>query len=189
MSRGARNLPSEGYLHVYSRGNNRRKLFLYPCDFKVFLRILSKLKRAEAVKVFHYCLMPNHVHLLLGVSKDVDTSRFMKRLNLKYSLYYRKKRAYVGHLWQGRFKSRVIEEESSFMRCGKYIELNPVRANIVKQPQDYPYSSYCHFALGREDPIVDDSPLYLDLGGTVATRQLRYREIIIGEEADEEFHI
>jgi len=189
MPRTARFFPVEGYIHVYSRGNNRRKLFLYPRDFKMFLQILDKLKKSEMVKIFHYCLMPNHVHILLGLVKGSNLSTFMKRLNLKYSLYYRKKRTYVGHLWQGRFKCRIIEEELSFIRCGKYIELNPVKANIVRQPQDYPYSSYCHYALGIKDPIVDDSPLYMNLGSTDVERQLHYREIVIGENADKEFRI
>ncbi len=89
MPRDARLIPAEGFLHVMCRGNNRRKLFLRPRDFKTYYLFLKKLKEEEALKIFHYCLMPNHVHLLVGVNTESNLSRFMQRVNLKYFYYYR----------------------------------------------------------------------------------------------------
>lgn len=176
MPRLARIIPPEGFLHVISRGNNRRKIFLNPRDFKAYYLFLKKLKKEEAIKIFHYCIMPSHVHLLVGVGESSNISKFMKRVNLKYFFYYSKKHNYIGHLWQDRFRSKLVEQDAYFIQCGKYIELNPVRANIVKSPEDYPFSSYLHYARGIKDALVDDDPLYLDLGDTAFIRQLAYRD-------------
>jgi len=183
MSRQARIriVPPEGFLHVISRGNNRRKLFLQQKDFRIFYRLLIKLKGDEKIKIYHYCLMSNHVHLLLGTDEGSNLSLFMKRLNLTYSNYYRKKHDYVGHLWQGRFKSKVIDNDEYFLQCGKYIELNPVRAKIVALPQDYYYSSYHYYACGAPDELLTSDPFYLGLGSTAAIRQEKYKNLIIKE--------
>lgn len=181
MPRQARIIPPEGYLHIICRGNNRRKLFLYPRDFKTYYLFLCRLKNEESIKIFHYCFMPNHIHLLAGVFRNSDLSRFMKRLNLKYFYYYSRKHAYIGHLWQDRFKSKIIEKDEYFIQCGKYIELNPVRARLVESPEDYPFSSYCYYALGFKDRVVDDDPLYMDLARTAPERQSIYRDLIISE--------
>lgn len=163
------------------RGNNRRKLFLHPCDFKAYQRLLLSLKKQESIRLFHYCLMSNHIHLLLGIEEKSDLSRFMKRLNLQYFYHYRKKQRYVGHLWQDRFKSKLIDKDAYLIQCGKYIELNPARAHIVKAPQDYPYSSYSHYSLGKRDPLLDDDPLYIDMGNSPLARQLAYKNMFIDE--------
>ncbi len=184
MPRPPRLIPPEGFLHVISRGNNRRKLFLYPKDFKIYYLLLKKLKQEESIKIFHYCLMSNHVHLLLGVSEDSNLSNFMKRLNLKYFYRYKKRHGYAGHLWQDRFKSKLIEKDEYLIQCGKYIELNPVRAGIVKAPEDYPYSSYRYYGLGLEDGLIDNDPLYMDMGQTAIKRQSNYKNMIIGEIID-----
>lgn len=181
MPRQARIIPPQGFLHVMCRGNNRRKLFLHSRDFKLYYLLLKKLKDEESIEIFHYCIMPNHVHLLAGVRENSNLSKFMKRLNLKYFYCYRKKHNYTGHLWQGRFKSKLVEKDEYFIQCGKYIELNPVRANIVKLPGDYPFSSYHYYGLGVKDALITDDPLYVDLGDTIAARQLAYRNIIIND--------
>lgn len=181
MPRHARIVPCEGYLHIICRGNNRRKLFLRPRDFEIYYLILKKLKNEEKIKILHYCFMSNHVHLLVGITEESGLSRFMKRLNIKYSNYYRKKRTYVGHLWQDRFQSKVIETDEYFIQCGKYIELNPVRAGLVKFPEEYRFSSFSHYGLGLEDKLIDDDPLYIDLGRTAVERQIVYRNIFLNE--------
>lgn len=182
MPRQPRIIPPEGgLLHVISRGNNRRKLFLRDIDFKFYYTLLKKLKYEESIKIYHYCLMPNHVHLLVGVGEESDLSMFMKRLNLKYFYYYRKKHKYIGHLWQDRFKSKLIQEEQYLIQCGKYIELNPVKANLVKFPEDYLYSSYRYYGFGIKDKIIDEDPLYINFGSNITTRQLSYRRMVVDE--------
>lgn len=181
MPRQARIIPLEGFLHVISRGNNRRKLFLAKNDFKIFYMLLNKLKREESINIYHYCLMSNHVHLLLGVEENSNISRFMKRLGLKYFYHYKKKHDYSGHLWQDRFKSKIIERDEYFIQCGKYIELNPVRAGIVQNAEDYSYSSYHYYGLGQDDKLIDDDPLYAGFGKDDLSRQLKYKKMIIDE--------
>jgi putative transposase len=189
MPRQARIIPPEGFLHVISRGNNHRKLFLAKNDFKIFYMLLNKLKEEESIRIYHYCLMSNHVHLLAGVGENSNISRFMKRLGLKYFYHYKKKHNYTGHLWQDRFKSKIIERDEYLIQCGKYIELNPVRAGIVKIAEDYPYSSYLYYGLGIQDKLIDDDPLYADFGRDNINRQLKYRKMIIDEVSYKRFII
>jgi putative transposase len=181
MSRSARVIPVQGYLHVISRGNNHQRLFRCRKDYKIYCLQLRKLKIEESVKIHHYCLMPNHVHLLVGVDQTSNLARFMKRVGLKYFYYYLKKRDYSGHLLQGRFKSKIIDNERYFLQCGKYIELNPVRARIVDAPADYYFSSYRYYALGQKDGIVDADLLYLDLHEDAQRRRKAYCNMLIDE--------
>ena len=189
MPRQARIIPPEGFLHVISRGNNHRKLFLAKKDFKIYYMLLKKLKEEELIRIYHYCLMSNHVHLLAGVEESSNISRFMKRLGLKYFYHYKKKHNYTGHLWQDRFKSKIIERDEYLIQCGKYIELNPVRAGIVKIAEDYPYSSYLYYGLGIKDKLIDEDPLYADFGSDNINRQLKYRKMIIDEVSYKRFII
>lgn len=181
MPRQARVISPEGFFHVISRGNNRRQLFYTKKDFGAYRQMLQDLKAEESIKIFHYCLMINHVHILLKLESNSDLSRFIKRLNLRYSHHYRKRRSYVGYLWQGRFKSKIIEKDEYFLQCGKYIELNPVRAGIAKLPQEYAYSSYLHYAYGVTDKLIDNDPFYLDLSEDNIERQNIYRNILLHE--------
>jgi putative transposase len=142
---------------------------------------MLKLKREEKVKILHYVLMPTHVHLLVGLGEKSNLSRFMMRLNLRYSNYFRKKHNYSGHLWQGRFKSKLIDNDSYFIQCGKYIELNPVRANIVDKAELFPFSSYLYYSAGLKDKLVDEDPIYSSLAEDVIKRQQTYKKIIINE--------
>ena len=163
MPRTARLIPERGALHVMCRGNNKRKVFRQDKDYLFYYFSLINLKLEEGVKVYHYCLMPNHVHLVVGVNDNSNLSRFMQRVNGKYAFYYKKKRSYTGHLWQDRFKSKIIAKECYLAQCGKYVELNPVRAKIVGLPEEYSYSSYKHYALGIKDKLIDENPLFLML--------------------------
>lgn len=181
MSRTARFIPRYGYLHIMSRGNNRQRIFSYARDYRFYCSCLRKLKAEESVKIHHYCLMPNHLHLLLGVGPASNVGRFMQRLGLKYFYYYRARRDYIGHLLQGRFKSKIIVDEKYFLQCGKYIELNPVRAQLVSFPEEYAYSSYRHYALGGEDEIVDDDFFYLSLHNDATRRKELYSNMLFDE--------
>ena len=181
MPRDARIIPPRGYLHVISRGNNKRNLFFRPGDYRIYCALVCRLKKEELIRVVHYCLMPNHVHFLVGIDEQSDLSNFMKRLNLKYFYHYRKKRTYVGHLWQDRFKSKLIDNDAYFIQCGKYIELNPVRGGMVKAPEDYEFSSYGHYAFGHPSRIIDEDLFYHELGQTPQQRQCAYRKMLINE--------
>ncbi|MCK4912113.1 MAG: transposase [Candidatus Omnitrophica bacterium] len=182
MPRQAREIPLTGYLHIISRGNNKRKIFRYERDKKQYYLNLKKLNQQDKVNICHYCLMSNHIHLLVEIRQGSNLSRFMKRINLKYVYYYQRKYTYCGHLWQGRFQSKIINDELYLIQCGKYIELNPVRAGSVASPEDYPFSSYRYYGFGRKDSLITPNPLYRDLSARQDKRQRLYRNLVLEEE-------
>lgn len=134
MPRQARFLPPDNVYHIMCRGNNSHDIFIQKEDYLKYLELLEKYKEDHPFDLYHYALMPNHIHFLLKTSKETNFSEFMKRLNLAYFHYYRIKYGWKGHFWQDRFKSKLISQDDYLIQCGKYIELNPVRANIVSDP-------------------------------------------------------
>lgn len=171
MPRAKRIIPYDAALHVISRGNNRNKTFHSDNDKLRYYTLLRGLKDENKVDILHYCLMDNHAHLILYLNPGNTVSKFMKQVNLTYFHYYRKTYGYFGHFWQDRFKSNIIEMDSYLLQCGKYIELNPVRAGIVDHPADYAFSSYKFYADGKVDTLISPSPAYLGLSDLVVLRQ------------------
>ena len=163
---------------MLTRGHNDQAVFHEDADRQRYLRLLAGVARLYQVKVYHFVLMPNHVHLILETTYGEALSRAMLTLNLTYSLFYRKRYSCSGHLWQGRFKSRWIDRDRSLLACGRYIELNPVRAGLALHPNDYPWSSYRAYAHGSLNSLVTINPLYGTFGATPAQRQFRYRQFI-----------
>lgn len=178
MPRKPRQFLDEGYYHLIARGNNRLFLFSIEGGFTYFTHLVARAKLKYPSRLFHYCLMSNHLHLLAQLQRSHDLPRFMQFLLFEYSRWYRKQTGYVGHLWQGRYKSPLVAQDSYFLEAGRYIERNPVRAKLVTDPAAYPWSSYRHYACGIQDPLVDEDPYYATLGSDVATRQQRYREFV-----------
>ena len=130
--------------HITNRGNNKQKIFLDDDDYKMYMYLLKDtLKFYEELnfKLISYCLMPNHIHLLLKTDSQ-DPAIFMRRLNSLYAKYFNNKYEYVGHLFQGRYFSNIITSDYELLEISKYIHLNPVKANIVKLPENYTWSSF-----------------------------------------------
>jgi len=130
-----------GFYHIISRGVERRNVFLDGDDFDRFLSILYKIFKDYNVVLHSYCLMTNHYHLLLE-TKEPNISDVMKRINSLYSIYFNKKYKRSGHLWQGRFASYYLYDDVHFWYVTKYIERNPIKANMVKQIDHYKYQSF-----------------------------------------------
>lgn len=179
MPRTKRLIPVNLAMHIISRGNNSQNVFHQEKDKIHYYSLLRNLKGEDKITVFHYCLMNNHIHLIVWLNDQSRLSRFMKQVNLCYFNYYKKIYGYSGHLWQDRFKSNIIDTDSYLLQCGKYIELNPVRAGIVNLPEEYRFSSYSHYAKGVYDPIVTDSPTYLGLSDSLEKRRKRYIEFVV----------
>ncbi|MEW6375229.1 MAG: transposase [Thermodesulfobacteriota bacterium] len=175
MPRIFRLLPETGIIHILMRGNNRQRVFKDPKDYQHYLSILKLYKEEHGFLLYHYCLMPNHIHLILETTPKTNLSKLMKQINLRYAHYFRRRYRYWGHLWQGRFKSLLIERDSYLIACGRYVEMNPVRAKIINDPKDYPWSTYQFYAYGKRDDIVDIDPLYQELGKSEKEKQLSYR--------------
>jgi putative transposase len=178
MPRSARILDPEGVYHVVCRGNDRQSVFRDAADLRAFKRLLVKCKRELAFHLHHYVLMTNHFHLVIQAGAAHGLSEVMKWLNQSYSIYYKKKYGTIGHLWQDRFHSKLVVDDRHLLMCGIYIELNPVRAGICSQPQDYYWSSYQHYAHGRHDPLIDDSEAFLGLSADVEKRRAEYRDLV-----------
>lgn len=180
MPRGPRTLIDGGTYHVMARGNNGQVLFHADHDFQRYLRLLLAQIRAHRLQLFHYALMPDHVHLVLRIEAAKSLSKAMHSLSLTYSHYYRKRHRYTGHLWQGRFKSAAIHDDSYLLECGRYVELNPVRAGLADHPRRYPWTSYRTYADGLDNPLLAfaEHPRYPTLGRSDEERRAAYRECI-----------
>ncbi len=187
MPRQRRNVLEGMFYHLMARGNNRQKIFQEDLDYEKFLALLKWAKKKNPFHLYHYVLMPNHVHFLAQVQKAEDLGKAMQRLLQGYSDYFRGKNSLVGHLWQGRYKSVLLPTERSLLFCGRYIELNPVRAAIVKKPEDYSWSSYGFYTGKRgQSPFLEESPGYLSLGNSAQERAYFYKEIVYGGEREQE---
>jgi putative transposase len=181
MPRQPRFLLSQTYYHIINRGNNRDVIFKENDDYLYFLELISRHKEEHWFSLYHYCLMPNHIHFLVRTGDASGFSVFMKKLNLSFYSYFNKKYEFVGHLWQNRYKSQPVGKDEYFIQCGKYIELNPVRAKIVKHPSEYSFSSYNYYAKGKKDELITENFFYKELGESVKERQKNYQSLIIDE--------
>jgi len=178
MPRRARFTIEGGIYHILSRGNNQQVIFHEDKDYQQFLDILSFYKKEYKLEIYHYVLMSNHVHLIVKAPDGKTLSEAMKGITWKYAKYYRKNYGGIGHFWQERFKSFLIQEGRYLLECGRYIELNPVRAGILEEPKLYSWSSYRTYAEGERNNLIDLSPEYLGLSDSTTVRQEKYREFV-----------
>ena len=130
-----------GIYHVINRGNMRMQVFDDMEDYEYFLKLLEKASKREKVEIHAYCLMPNHFHLLLVPKEPNSLSRFMQWVMTSHVRYYHKKHQTSGHIWQGRYKSFIVEKESYYTTLIRYIEANALRAKLVREAQDWDYGS------------------------------------------------
>ena len=174
-------LPSEtGYYHVVSRGNQRQCLFYETTDYVHYCRLLAASCRAHQLAIAHFCLMPNHVHLLLHATDITQLSAAMHYVQRRYWFWTHRHREYTGHLWQGRFHSFPITDESYLLQAARYIERNALEAKLVNAIEEYPWSSYSFYALGQRYLFLSltPTPTYVALGKTPRTRQKGYRRFV-----------
>jgi putative transposase len=156
MGRIARVYMEKTYYHLYTRGNRKESIFLDEEDFEYYLSVTGKAKERYGIRLYCYCLMPNHVHLLIKPEEAKNISKFMHWTNRAYSGYFNKKYEKVGHLWQGRFQSKPVLKESYLVNLADYIEHNPVRAKIVKYAGDYKWSSYTQRCLHIKSEFLSE---------------------------------
>jgi putative transposase len=178
-------LPSMLY-HVITRGNNREWVFNEPEDFEKYLEICRRYKESHGFKLYNWVLMNNHVHMLLETNEKHPLAKVMQGINLAYTIWFNRKNKKVGHLWQDRYKSFVIERDSYLLECGRYIERNPLRAGIAKEIRLYPWSSYNVYAYGKADGLTDLHVLYENMGSEEKQRQTAYRDYVLSNRDKEE---
>lgn len=163
--------------HVINRGNNRQKVFRKSADFAAFLAALAELKQRKPFELYGYCLLDNHFHLLLRPTA-ATISRILQSLLVSHTQRYDRHYQSGGHVWQGRFKSPVIQNDEHLLTVLRYIEANPLRAKLVARAEDYRWSSYsCHGA-GTPNELLDPLVNYEELAKSPPARQRKWAEKI-----------
>ena len=162
MPRAARKKSASDIYHVMVRGVNKQNIFTSDADYVKYLKILCECKQISGVTIYAYCLMPNHVHLLVKSGAE-DLDLFMKRIGTRYAVWYNKKYGRVGHLFQDRFKSENVEDDRYFLTVLRYIIRNPVNAGIEDEPGHYKWSSYRAYLEGPGG--LTDIELACSIGG------------------------
>ena len=169
--------------HVTLRCNNREFLFSDP-TFGLLPPLLQEARGRFPLALYNYCLMTNHIHLLFRVGSDGTLSKAMHWLSTSFTRRFNGLTDRHGHVWEKRFRSTIIEQDTYLFRCMAYLDLNPVRAGLVGAPGDYPWSGQA--ALRAEDgERLDLHPLYLELGPDAASRWRAYQAIVAAERARE----
>jgi putative transposase len=168
-------------LHVMQRGVNRQACFLDAQDKQRYLDYLRNCLELAPCHLHAYVLMNNHVHLLLSTQSTSSLSSLMKMLNQRYVQYFNWRYGRTGSLWEGRYKSCLVQGERYLLICQRYIELNPVRAGIVALPGQYCWSSYRSNAQGVHDDLLSPHSLYMQLGCDVFERQKTYQSLFQDE--------
>lgn len=172
--------------HIVQRGHSRRDVFFGDFDRTDYLNTLAECRVTLRIKIYGYCLMSNHVHLLVDPGADASNiSSLMKRLAGRHTRRINLRNSWSGSLWESRFKCSPIDTDRYLLTCGRYIDLNPVRAGLVRAPADYAWSSYCARCGIINCEWLDLDPAIEALAETDSRRHERYREIA-GEPIDEE---
>ncbi|WP_031433980.1 transposase [Methylomarinum vadi] len=163
--------------HVIQRGNNRSVIFVADEDYQFYLEKLNAACQKYECDLHAYVLMTNHVHLLITPHHTGAIGKVMQMLGRYYVQYFNRQYQRTGTLWEGRYKATVLDSDQYLLVCSRYIELNPVRAGMVRHPGDYPWSSYHFNAFGKENALLSPHPLYLALGNDATKRQEVYQEL------------
>lgn len=165
--------------HIIQRGNNREPCFYSEKDYCRYLEDLKSVAKKYDCRVHAYVLMTNHVHLLVTPMMDHGISQMMQALGRRYVCYINKTYRRTGTLWEGRYKASLVDSDRYFLTCMRYIELNPVRANMVEHPAEYQWTSYHCNAQGKQVALIEQHPNYMELGATAVMRQQAYRELFV----------
>jgi putative transposase len=165
-------------VHVVQRGVDRQACFRCDTDHLVYLSNLAELSAESQCAIHAYCLMTNHVHLLLTPMHGKSCAVLMRELGKRYVPYYNRRYSRTGTLWEGRFKSCLVDTAAHVLACHRYIELNPVRAGMVGTPAAYPWSSYAANAGLVDNRLVSPHPEYMALAADRAARLTAYRAMV-----------
>lgn len=174
--------------HIVQRGNNRQACFRNPDDFRLYLDLWQRIARRYGTAVHAYCLMTNHVHFLATPESGDSISRTMKDVGSRYAQYVNRRYERTGTLWEGRHRSSVVQSERYLLTCYRYIELNPVRAGMVRHPGQYEWSSFHLNSRGKAGWLVPREE-YLRLGRDAKERGSAYRNLFSDQLSEEDLDL
>jgi putative transposase len=164
--------------HIIQRGNNRQAIFSSVADYRMLLALLDENAHKFGVAVHAYVLMSNHFHLLATPTTAEGLPQMMQAVGRRYVRYFNDSQKRSGTLWEGRYRSTLIETDRYLLACMAYIDLNPVRAGMVKEAHDYLWSSHGHYVGLRTDRVVTPHPLFWTLGNTPFAREAAYAGLV-----------
>ena len=167
--------------HVVQRGNDRQATFYADSDFALYRHYLAEAAAEHRCQVHAYCLMSNHVHLLVTPQAPDGVSKLIQSVGRRYVYHVNHAYGRTGTLWEGRYRATLVEDDAYALMCYRYIELNPVRAVLVDDPVRYPHSSYRRNALGEVDFVVSEHAVYTGLADTASARMEAYRRLFEDE--------
>ena len=177
MARQARTVIPGQAMHVMVRGNNREVLFFSDADRRIYLDWLREAARQFGSVVHAFALMPNHVHLLITPQNADSLAKTMQSLGRRYAQYFNQQQHRSGTIWEGRYRSSLIDPDY-FLRCQRYIELNPVRAGFESTPQDSSWTSFASHIGGNTEPWLVDHQYFWKLGNTPFERQMAWSAFV-----------
>lgn len=174
--------------HIVQRGNNREACFIEEENYRYYLKLWEQVSRQKGVAVHAYCLMTNHIHFLVTPDAKCSISETMKLVGSRYAQYINKKYNRTGTLWEERHRASLVQEGKYLLACYRYIELNPVRADMVRRPEEYCWSSYAGNAWGDAHWISPHME-YRRLGVNQVERRHAYRELFRHQLNSEDLHL
>ncbi len=166
--------------HIILRGNNRQAIFASQADYQTLLNLLLENAQKFKVAIHAYVLMPNHFHLLATPETSDGLPQMMQAVGRRYVRWFNDAQGRSGTLWEGRYKSTVIDTDRYLLTCMAYLDLNPVRAGLVGQASDYVWSSHVHYIGQRVDKLISPHPLVWGLGNTPFAREAAYADLVRG---------
>ena len=164
--------------HLIQRGNNRQPIVADPADYRILLDLLAENSHKFQVQVHAYVLMTNHFHLLATPATQEGLPLLMQAVGRRYVRHFNRQQGRTGTLWEGRYRSTLIQADRHLLACMVYVDLNPVRAGLVAAAKDYPWSSHVHYAGLHTDNLVTPHPLYWSLGNTPFAREVAYQDMV-----------
>ena len=168
------------YYHVYNRGNNLENIFFEKRNYEFFIRKLLEAFK-DKIDLICYCLMPNHYHLIVYVKENGALEKAMQKFSIGYAKAINKGQNRVGHLFQGRYKNKLVPDNNYLLHLSRYIHLNPVKAGLVKKPEEYNYSSYLEYVGDRKSGFLNFK---------IVTDQMEnYKEFVISFQEDQSYYL
>ena len=164
--------------HIIQRGNNRQSIVGEGADYRMLLALLEEHAQKAQVAIHAYVLMSNHFHLLATPETAEGIPQMMQAVGRRYVRYFNQRHGRSGTLWEGRYKSTLIQAERYLLACMAYIDLNPVRAGLVSEPGEYPWSSHGHYIGRHQDRLISPHPLCWELGNTPFAREAAYAQLV-----------